>query len=89
MPVYEFAKSEPPKIANYSAYNLKAGDKLSNKSGKRVVEVKKQDTGTLWLTEPIIEKYKLPSGEVETRFYITFYELTYKQVERRFPVLLA
>jgi hypothetical protein len=78
MPVYEFGKVPPKSIANYKAGALAIGDQLTN--GKRIVSIKSFPLvyGSVFVYEANFDS----NGDAT-------YELTYKQLERRFPILVS
>jgi hypothetical protein len=80
MPVFEFGKVSPAKIANYSAGLLEIGAQVANKNGKRVATIvrKGEFYGTVWIDVP---NYDAEGGAT--------YEITLKQLERHYPVLVS
>lgn len=80
MPVYEYGKLPAPRISNYRAWRLQVGDKLSNKNGKRIVEVTKSQYFDGQFRLQITYATKEDGQLWET--------ITIAQLERRYPILL-
>ena len=81
MPVFEYGKMEPASISNYRAIDLKVGDKLVSKSGKRTAVVSRDFWEYRDGTVCVYEDTKA-DGRVWS-------SLTAKQVERLWPTLIA